>query len=79
MSSNAKNIFYTDLATNMWYNEVKDYDFKSAARLPSNFMEVGHFTALVWKGTTEIGCGVKDGYVACHYCNAPGNMMGRFQ
>ncbi|GJN89764.1 hypothetical protein Rhopal_002753-T1 [Rhodotorula paludigena] len=36
----------------MWYNEVGQYDFDD----PSYNEATGHFTQLVWKGTTEVGC-----------------------
>lgn len=37
----------------MWYDEIKDYDFKSGGFS----MQTGHFTQVVWKGTSSIGCG----------------------
>ena len=48
----------------------------------SDFYKYGHFTQMVWKTTTEIGCAVgkrKDipGYiVVCRY-NPPGNVIGQ--
>ncbi|KAF7731795.1 hypothetical protein EC973_008310 [Apophysomyces ossiformis] len=42
-------------AISAWYNEVKDYDYSN----PGFSGKTGHFTQLVWKSTTEIGCGVK--------------------
>lgn len=64
-----------------WYDEVKDYDFSKPAFSP----QVGHFTQLVWKNTTEVGCAVfplqggkwLETYVVCNY-QAPGNVMGQF-
>jgi len=38
--------------TKMWYDEVKLYNFKSGGFS----METGHFTQLVWRGTTQVGC-----------------------
>lgn len=40
---------------NGWYSEVKDYDYSK----PGFSMDTGHFTQLVWKETSKIGCGVK--------------------
>ena len=65
-----------------WYDEIKDYSFSKAAFSP----QVGHFTQLVWKNTTEVGCVLYplqgsqwlETYVVCNY-QAPGNVMGQFQ
>jgi uncharacterized protein YkwD len=38
-----------------WYGEVKDYNYNN----PGFSLDTGHFTAVVWKSTTKIGCGVK--------------------
>lgn len=40
---------------NGWYSEVKDYDYSKTGFS----MDTGHFTQVVWKSTTKIGCGVK--------------------
>ena len=53
-----------------WYDEVND-----CASLPgctsSTGGAVGHFTALVWKGVKEIGCGTavsgRNNYYVCRY------------
>lgn len=63
---------------NMWYNEVKDYNFKKAVFQPST----GHFTQLVWAATTSVGVGIAstpDGktYVVANYSPA-GNVQGQF-
>jgi uncharacterized protein YkwD len=36
-----------------WYGEVKDYRFPAGGFS----MKTGHFTQLVWKSTTQVGCG----------------------
>lgn len=38
-----------------WYDEVKDYNY----RVPQFSGATGHFTQVVWKSTTSIGCGVQ--------------------
>ncbi|KAI8094878.1 CAP domain-containing protein [Gilbertella persicaria] len=38
-----------------WYEEVKDYNYNQ----PGFSEKTGHFTQLVWKSTTKIGCGVR--------------------
>jgi len=41
-----------------WYNEIKDYNFKTGKHLPGHEQKaIGHFTQVVWKGSTELGCG----------------------
>ncbi len=61
-----------------WYSEIKYYNYKN----PGFGMSTGHFTQVVWSGSTELGCGKsrsKRGgtYVVCNY-NPPGNYMGMF-
>jgi len=73
-----------DMVTNMWVSEFKDYNFGSG-----DFGETtGHFTQVVWKTTTEVGCAVKTSckdqyggtfeYIKCDY-SPPGNYLGQFQ
>ncbi|KAF9580919.1 hypothetical protein BGW38_002245 [Lunasporangiospora selenospora] len=38
-----------------WYDEVKSYNFN----LPGFGSNTGHFTQVVWKGTTAVGCAKK--------------------
>lgn len=63
----------------MWYDEVDGYSaYWGKEDVP---MSVMHFTQVVWKGTTKVGCGMydcPDGKLAtCRYQEA-GNMMGSF-
>lgn len=62
----------TDSATENWYLEIKDYDFSNKG-VPKNFHKVGHFTQVVWKKSTKLGCGIAKGTVVCHYCEEAGN------
>ena len=55
-------------ATDSWYNEVTDpgYDYAldgGAEGKPASDdnPDTGHFTQVVWKATTKIGCGYKEG------------------
>ncbi len=65
-----------------WLDE-KAY-FKPGAAMPNvsttgNWMHVGHYTAVVWSGTTQIGCAVgrskSSDFLVCRY-NPPGNVQG---
>ncbi len=44
-----------------------------------NWMDVGHYSQMVWNATTKVGCGVADNYgrevLVCDY-DPPGNVMG---
>ena len=59
----------------MWYEEVNDpgYDFNN----PGFSSGTGHFTQVVWKGSTKLGVGYSKGWVCARYYPA-GNMMGDF-
>ncbi|ORZ01700.1 CAP domain-containing protein [Syncephalastrum racemosum] len=58
-----------------WYNEGEQYSYNN----PGFSSSTGHFTQVVWKSTTQIGCGVKkcpDGskMYTCSY-SPPGNVV----
>jgi len=59
-------------AVDLWYSEISKYNF--AAPVWSN--EVGHFTQVVWRNTTQIGCAAAScagqTYWVCRYA-PPGN------
>ncbi|SCV00220.1 LANO_0F05820g1_1 [Lachancea nothofagi CBS 11611] len=62
-----------------WYDEIKSYDWSN----PNYSSSTGHFTQVVWKGTSQVGCGIKQcsggtgDYVICSYQTA-GNFLGEF-
>ncbi|CAH6720233.1 protein Pry1p [[Candida] jaroonii] len=62
-------------AVQAWYDEGKNYDYSSASSFD-------HFTQVIWKSTTKLGCAYKDcssnnwgKYIICSYDPA-GNMIG---
>jgi len=62
----------------MWYDEIKDYDFKN----PGFKSGTGHFTQVIWKGSEEVGFGLAQSKNGSWYSVAnyypPGNYMGKF-
>ncbi len=72
-------------AVNSWYGEVAQYSYAN----PGFTASTGHFTQVVWKSSTQLGCGTAQGtktlngtqykafYVVCHYAPA-GNVTGQF-
>ncbi|MFI6315371.1 CAP family protein [Nocardia fusca] len=68
---------FVEMGTQMWYDEVKDYDFNN----PGFGMATGHFTQLVWKASTRLGIGHAsvNGYTALvGLYNPAGNVEGQF-
>lgn len=62
-------------AVKAWYDEGNTYDYSSANTY-------NHFTQVVWKGSSSVGCAYKDCraenwglYVVCEY-DPPGNVIG---
>jgi uncharacterized protein YkwD len=64
-------------AVDMWYGEAGAYDFSA----PGFSGSTGHFTQVIWKGTTQLGCGVAtcqgQTFWVCQY-SPPGNYDGEF-
>ena len=44
-------------AVDMWYDEIKDYDYGDPLKTPLPDKPVGHFTQVVWKMSMYIGVG----------------------
>ena len=66
------------LAIDMWYNEIKLYDFNN----PDFSEATGHFTALVWKNSTNYGIGFSinkyNEVDVTMNMSPPGNVIGLF-
>merc|ERR1719491_2560835 len=76
-----------DAAIQSWYGEEPDWNYATHS---SDGGVTGHFTQMVWKGTTKIGCamnvncnnmwaqqGFKNNVVVCRYMQA-GNYQGQY-
>lgn len=69
-------------ASGAWYNEIELYTYSTIGSGENDFYAIGHYTAMIWKETTEVGMGMavsKSGktYVAARY-SPPGNMRGAY-
>ncbi|XP_075152343.1 uncharacterized protein LOC142226304 isoform X2 [Haematobia irritans] len=67
--------YKVDDAVQMWYDEMENYDFKR----PGLSSQTGHFSQVVWKGSSQLGVGVAQKndstWVVCNY-DPPGNVIG---
>uniref|UniRef100_A0A0N5BJE1 SCP domain-containing protein n=1 Tax=Strongyloides papillosus TaxID=174720 RepID=A0A0N5BJE1_STREA len=66
------------IGVKLWYDEIKDYNFNSQGFKHGT----GHFTQLVWKSSSKVGCGVAAGssgvFTVCKY-SPPGNLQGAYK
>lgn len=66
---------------NSWVDERQLYDGGSISDAMSDgtFGAIGHYTQIIWRGTSKVGCAVvsnvDDDYLVCRYLPA-GNVMG---
>uniref|UniRef100_A0A0K8R5F6 Putative antigen 5 protein n=1 Tax=Ixodes ricinus TaxID=34613 RepID=A0A0K8R5F6_IXORI len=70
---------YAGKAVRYWYDENKDYDYETGGYSPNT----AHFTQMVWKSTTQLGCGYAVSssstiFVVCKY-HPQGNIDGQYR
>jgi hypothetical protein len=66
-----------------WADEKADFSygvFPDGVAPGGDWRKVGHYTQMVWRSTTEVGCAIATGggwdYLVCRY-SPPGNWMGQ--
>lgn len=65
-----------------WGNEKKYFVNRPSPNFSTTgkFGDVGHYTQIVWRNTTEVGCALASrhgqDYLVCHY-NPAGNVSGQ--
>jgi uncharacterized protein YkwD len=78
LAAGTQNTLDPESVVGMWYDEVRDYSFSRGGFS----MQTGHFTQVVWRGTTQVGCGVSkcngNDIFVCNY-DPPGNVEGEYQ
>lgn len=72
-------------AVGSWYEESNNCISSTGCSAGINGTNTRHFTALVWKGVTQIGCAAKNSYYVCRYRSGDSlgpqsaNMLGSFK
>lgn len=75
------NIDYVTLVDISWGKEKSDFVYGAFpdCSKSNNWQHVGHYTQMIWKNTTEVGCAIskkkEKAFLVCRY-NPPGNFMG---
>jgi uncharacterized protein YkwD len=53
LAAGSEGLLDPEATVKMWYDEISKYRFPDGGFS----METGHFTQVVWRGTTQVGCG----------------------
>ncbi len=53
LAAGTEGVLDPEATVKMWYGEIAKYHFPDGGFS----METGHFTQVVWRGTTQVGCG----------------------
>lgn len=53
LAAGTEGVLDPEATVKMWYDEIAKYKFPDGGFS----METGHFTQVVWRGTTQVGCG----------------------
>jgi uncharacterized protein YkwD len=73
-----KGAFTPEQLANTWIAEKANWH--GGVLTPQNWYPTGHYTQVVWKDTTQVGCGLasdaNQDYLVCRY-SPPGNYMGQ--
>merc|ERR1712190_573524 len=62
-------------AVDMWYREI---DHTNGGLTNAYSSATGHYTQVVWRETSRLGCGIQGTLLVCQY-GTTGNMRGEFQ
>ncbi|KAM7296938.1 Golgi-associated plant pathogenesis-related protein 1 [Ixodes scapularis] len=79
-SSSPSFILDAQTPVDSWYSEIKDYDYAN----PGSSSKATHFTQVVWKSTTNLGCARSKAasrnayFVVCNY-DPSGNYAGQYE
>ena len=73
------NAYSLDEMVTSWGDEKANFEYGTSSN-SRNGAVVGHYTQIVWRNSTEVGCGLASGggtdYFVCQY-NPPGNYVGQ--
>ncbi|BAY09012.1 CAP domain-containing protein [Calothrix sp. NIES-2098] len=82
LAQGSTGFFSVTKLVDMWGDEKQYFSNGTFPNVSStgNWMDVGHYTQVIWRNTTEVGCGLASGngndVLVCHY-NPGGNVTGQ--